>query len=860
MARIFHTPSVSLVLFISLLRTSHSFLVGNEVKGNDDFVHGDSSDMPITDCGDRWSCVSVDEKLIGNDDYYSRKNCACDELCPLFGDCCPEQNSILDGVSPSEDGSQDNGKAAGKSLGGPDFGFDEKQPSVYENNGEDSKTRFGAFQVEKDVKVKNIRGSPQLQNSEIYSRYSLNKDMFTCLYDTDINKFNNLSVVTRCPEHYSDVEVTRLCGNVTDDDMMTRLPVSGTESGVLYRNMFCAMCHEEPYIYWTVQVNCTAQSSLPYDINSTGLPEVMQNKPQCKVQFQPPSDSYRVRPCFSDVKDRCNDTFPTDSARQRDIVRRCENDTEGVQRMVFGVMVAYRNQYCYECNNYNNRDYPDVYCNRLSWETSFGGRPDSNGRGLYSFSILLDVNSNTGSATRVGYQLHTETVERNESVSCDQGHVFDPFQSTCRPVTCGPGRVFVGKTCKKISQSPVDQDITTHNSSIDQIGREENNSFHIPQTVDCSGFFIQLNQTEYQLFQNGTLERVGTNTFYNSSQYYIEDEHLHLCVDYSQNYTRTIKTEVKTVIYSFSFTEAVISTCGIVVSLVALAVTMFVYLSLRALRNIPGQNLLSLVCSLFLADLLLVLGPLAAQEFQICAVIAGVMHYFFLASFLWMNVMAADVWFTFSKAFVKAGDRGKSSKRFLMYSAYSWLTPMAFVLSAALVQILEPDSFLSPHYGVGICWLSSKYALLLFFAAPLLLFLSFNIAFFVISARNISKAKRASSRMLGKEEDGRMGIYVKLTVVMGITWILGFLAALVPDNKVLTYCFVIMNTLQGLFICLSFVFTRKVLTLLKAKFCRTKRTFKVTKSGSTDLTNISRASTANRKMSSASSKCHSSVV
>ena len=110
--------------------------------------------------------------------------------------------------------------------------------------------------------------------------------------------------------------------------------------------------------------------------------------------------------------------------------------------------------------------------------------------------------------------------------------------------------------------------------------------------------------------------------------------------------------------------------------------------------------------------------------------------------------------------------------------------PPHFPLCSLLGQMLNPGSSLSPRYGSGICWLTNKYALLLFFAAPLFVLLLLNIVFFLISARNISRAKKSSARMLGKEEDSKMAIYVKLTFVMGITWILGFLAALVPNNPV----------------------------------------------------------------------------
>lgn len=210
----------------------------------------------------------------------------------------------------------------------------------------------------------------------------------------------------------------------------------------------------------------------------------------------------------------------------------------------------------------------------------------------------------------------------------------------------------------------------------------ERSAFYNP---DCN--FIRLEDVDFKITENGSLVHLSTGIVYNSSVYIITDNGTYLCVNYTQNYTRLVNDMQVIHELSYSFEEAVVSSCGLAISLLALAVTIVVYSTLRPLHNIPGLNLLSLVSALFLADTLLIVAA-AAEELPVaCAVVAGVMHYFFLAAFMWMNVMAIDVWFTFSKAFVKAGDRGKSSKRFMMYSAYAWFTPAVFVVTAALVQV-----------------------------------------------------------------------------------------------------------------------------------------------------------------------------
>lgn len=109
------------------------------------------------------------------------------------------------------------------------------------------------------------------------------------------------------------------------------------------------------------------------------------------------------------------------------------------------------------------------------------------------------------------------------------------------------------------------------------------------------------------------------------------------------------------------------------------------------------------------------------------------------------------------------------------------MTIIYFFLNFPL-QILDDDSPVNPRYGEEICWVANLYALLIFFAAPVLLLLIFNVVFFSISVRNIAHARATTARMLGKEDKQKMGIYVRLTVVMGLTWTLGFVEAIIPHE------------------------------------------------------------------------------
>ncbi len=53
--------------------------------------------------------------------------------------------------------------------------------------------------------------------------------------------------------------------------------------------------------------------------------------------------------------------------------------------------------------------------------------------------------------------------------------------------------------------------------------------------------------------------------------------------------------------------------------------------------------------------------------------------------------------------------------------------------------------------------------------------------------------------------------------MIGATWVLAYLSILIPDNVIVTSIYVILNSLQGVFIFFAFGFTSRVRKLWKTK-------------------------------------------
>ena len=113
-------------------------------------------------------------------------------------------------------------------------------------------------------------------------------------------------------------------------------------------------------------------------------------------------------------------------------------------------------------------------------------------------------------------------------------------------------------------------------------------------------------------------------------------------------------------------------------------------------------------------------------------------------------------------------------------------------------------------FGVTeLCWFSNKMALLVYFAVPFAGVMGLNIFLFVFSACMVFDSTQATSKMTTCGPRTNFHLYLRLAVIMGLTWITGLAAGFV-DLEPVWYVFVGLNTLQGLFIFVAFTCNKKV--------------------------------------------------
>lgn len=308
------------------------------------------------------------------------------------------------------------------------------------------------------------------------------------------------------------------------------------------------------------------------------------------------------------------------------------------------------------------------------------------------------------------------------------------------------------------------------------------------KTLECSGEFVQLEESEYVILSNGSLYRNGSHMI---SDFVKVDGKPAICITPSSDSSRTDVVLV------------VISNVGISLSVVCLLLVLITYSLFKELRTVPGVNLMNLCLSLLLAHSLFMAAG-ATHIHLICTSIAVLLHYFYLSSFVWMSIIAFDTYRTFSRTCHTRQRTGKLKARFL---AFGWLPALVFVV---ICFSLDQSGLVAIGYGGrDHCWINNPRSNTFVFVIPVAFSILFNGLFFLLTVISIRKIKKQTQKVGNAANSRRsMVLFVKLAVLLGFTWIFGYLKILV--SSYFEYPFVILTSLHGVYIAVGFVFTARV--------------------------------------------------
>ena len=119
--------------------------------------------------------------------------------------------------------------------------------------------------------------------------------------------------------------------------------------------------------------------------------------------------------------------------------------------------------------------------------------------------------------------------------------------------------------------------------------------------------------------------------------------------------------------------------------------------------------------------------------------------------------------------------------RFPVYSVIAWSVPTLLVAVPLALYLTQTESDFQPYYGKKNCWINSKHALLTFVIAPLSVIMLLNVCFFSWTSWLIhtTRAKTSTASSTTRRD---FVSFLKLAVIMGLTWITGVVASFVEHE------------------------------------------------------------------------------
>ena len=320
---------------------------------------------------------------------------------------------------------------------------------------------------------------------------------------------------------------------------------------------------------------------------------------------------------------------------------------------------------------------------------------------------------------------------------------------------------------------------------------------------------MKLSSEDYEI-KNETLRLRATGEQLSPKDYEIRNESVYVCIPGRQK---------KNFLYSFIYGAQILQTVTYCLSIIALILTIIIYIKSSSVRTLHGKTLVSLSVCLIGGQLTSFLQSEAGNIW--CKIVAVIMHFSWLAAFGWMSMISYDMKRTFYCSQTSIIDAHASRKRYFIYSIFGWLVPGIIVIICIILDSVDAPHIIQIDYGKnGACFIGDQEAILVFFSIPNGTSIIFNTIAFILTVCAISKNRKAIPNSKRSKNRLYFVIYLKLAVVMGVTWVFAILAP-VMNQIVFWYIHLILNGLQGVFVFLSFALRSSIWKKMKIKKPRT---------------------------------------
>nr|XP_055060125.1 adhesion G protein-coupled receptor E3-like [Misgurnus anguillicaudatus] len=235
--------------------------------------------------------------------------------------------------------------------------------------------------------------------------------------------------------------------------------------------------------------------------------------------------------------------------------------------------------------------------------------------------------------------------------------------------------------------------------------------------------------------------------------------------------------------------------------IVGLVFTSLALLTFAFCRWKPGVNnvaRINLCISLLSAHLLFLLTQrfltLIKPHKELCAVISGALHFFFLSCFVWMFIEAVLLFICVKNiSQISSKQRTMLNKGFLIVIGYA-IDFIIVGVSAGLV----PEG-----YGSANCWIKQEKGFIWSFLGPVCFILAINMILFIGILISLKLTLKNLNLDVSHRRQTKITVFKILSqfVIFGCPWILGFF---INNSKMIEILFLILNSQQGTFIFIVF--------------------------------------------------------
>ncbi|KAL9960660.1 hypothetical protein ACROYT_G034146 [Oculina patagonica] len=576
------------------------------------------------------------------------------------------------------------------------------------------------------------------------------------------NRMRGYVMIDSCPSSWRDAETARACMSTNySADPVVALPLLDMTTNVTYANIYCAMCHgkSRDLHHWSLRVErflgVKAPNGSLHDIISSDRTERWEAIPVGEII----PDTCVLTPTEANtgpdtaIKRLCR------SYANRIVVRNDNTQTQGGE-----MFRHFKNPHCALLSSPSMLANQTVRCFEII-------------RFPPSLSTMLFVFSNLTKIPPDDLRIQSVRVKFN----CQMNEVYDPFQERCLPL--------------HLSRS------------------DSNNTNSTNVTRNCHG--LRFPSHEFRVLSNNSVFIIPHQKLYNNDSYILVNQTLILCAKFSRNYTRksTPARPENENSSNHSLALRIVTYVGFSLSIISLLILLMTYFLFDELRTYPGKKVMHLSCAMIAMQTVYFVSDPDVVSAAVCAVMGALLHYFILVMFLWMSVIAHNTQKTFSTLNVDLNNPlviAKRKKSYIRSCVFAWGLPLVAVGICVTLQLTNTGNIgYGNEDGCQLSLPARSFAV----AGPVTALLIFNIFALIRTAIAINQ----QGNMATASQRNLPVIVLKMTVVMGIAWILGFVLAFYP-TPYLEYPFVIINSCQGVLICVSFVFNKHVFTLYKQRF------------------------------------------